>query len=180
MSRLPKLTRNLLLLGVLLAGGLGAATALEVGEQAPEFMLPATTSGNISLSQFRGRKLVLLEFYMGDFIPTCVANLSARKADYGKFRELNVQILAISASYSTSQKAFTDALDLPFPLLSDFPELKAIRSYGVLHASPIVARRAFFLIDTQGVVRGRWLADDSAVFASEPILQVAREVAGKP
>jgi hypothetical protein len=43
-----------------------------------------------------------------------------------------------------------------------------------------MARRAFFLIDKQGVVRGRWLADDSATFASEPILQVAREVVGKP
>ena len=180
MSRLPKHTRNLLLAGVLLAGGLSAATALEVGEQAPDFMLPATTEGNISLSQFLGRKLVLLEFYMGDFIPTCVANLSARKADYGKFRELNVQILAISTSHSTSQKALTDALDLPFPLLSDRSGLKVIRSYGVLHANPIMARRAFFLIDKQGVVRGRWLADDTAIFANEPILQVAREIAGKP
>ena len=51
---------------------------------------------------------------------------------------------------------------------------------GVLHASPIMARRAFFLIDKQGVVRGQWLADDSAVFASEPILQAAREIAEKP
>jgi peroxiredoxin len=172
--------RSLFLFGVLLAGGLGTATALEVGEQAPDFLLPATTGGNLSLSQFRGQKLVLLEFYMGDFMPTCAANLSARKADYGKFRELNVQILAVSSSISTSQQAFTDALDLPFPLLSDRPALRAIRSYGVLHASPIMPRRAFFLIDKQGVVRGRWLADDSAVFASEPILQVAREVAGKP
>ncbi len=102
MGRGAQLMRSLLLLGGLLAGGLGTAAALEVGEQAPDFMLPATTGGNISLSQFRGQKLVLLEFYMGDFMPTCAANLSARKADYGKFRELNVQILAISASYSTS------------------------------------------------------------------------------
>jgi peroxiredoxin Q/BCP len=174
---------SLMVSGVLLVGvllGASAATALEVGEPAPAFMLPATTGGNISLSRFQGKKLVLLEFYMGDFMPTCVANLSTRKADYSKFRELNVQILAISASYSTSQKALTDTLDLPFPVLSDFPELKAIRSYGVLHTSPIMARRAFFLIDKQGVVRGRWLADDSATFASEPILQVAREVVGKP
>jgi thioredoxin-dependent peroxiredoxin len=181
MGRGTQLIQSLLLLGVLLAGGLGAATALEVGEQAPDFMLPATTGGNINLARFRGQKLVLLEFYMGDFMPTCVANLLARKADYGKFRELNVQILAVSgSSYSTSQQAFTDALDLPFPLLSDHPALQAIRSYGVLHASPIMARRAFFLIDKQGVVRGRRLVDDSAVFASEPILQVAREIAGKP
>jgi hypothetical protein len=63
-------------------------------------------------------------------------------------------------------------------ILSDCPELKAIRRYGILHASPIMARRAFFFIDKQGVVRG-W-ADDSVSFASEPFLQVAREIAGKP
>jgi thioredoxin-dependent peroxiredoxin len=170
----------LYLVGMLLAGGFGVATALEVGAQAPDFLLPATTGGNVSLSRFRGQKLVLLEFYIGDFIPMCAANLSARKADYSKFRELSVQILAISTSYSTSQQVFSDSLALPFPLLSDRAELKTIRSYGVLHASPIMARRAFFLIDKQGVVRGQWLADDAAVFASEPILQVAREIAEKP
>jgi peroxiredoxin len=44
-------------------------TALEVGEQAPDFMLPSTMGGEISLSQFRGKKLVLLEFYGADFSP---------------------------------------------------------------------------------------------------------------
>ncbi|HEY7617222.1 MAG TPA: redoxin domain-containing protein [Terriglobales bacterium] len=173
---------RLMMSGVLLVGvllGASVATALEVGEPAPAFMLPATTGGNISLSRFQGQKLVLLEFYMGDFMPTCVANLSTRKADYSKFRELNVQILAISASYSTSQKALTDALDLPFPVLSDFPELQAIRSYGVLHTSPVMARRAFFLIDQQGVIRGQWFGEAEAVFPSEPILDKAREITGK-
>jgi len=69
MSRLPKLTRTWLLLGVVLAGvlvGAGAATALEVGEKAPDFTLPGTTGEKISLSQFRGRKLVLIEFYVGE------------------------------------------------------------------------------------------------------------------
>lgn len=69
MSRLPKLTRRWLLLGVLLAGvlvGASAATALEVGEKAPDFTLPGTTGEKISLSQFRGKKLVLIEFYVGE------------------------------------------------------------------------------------------------------------------
>ena len=175
MGRGTQLVRSLLLLGVLLAGGLGAVTALEVGEQAPDFLLPATTGGNLTLSRFRGEKLVLLEFYMGDFMPTCAANLSARKADYGKFRELNVQILAISGtSFQTSQQAFANSLDLPFPLLSDRPALQAIRSYGVLHTNPIMARRAFFLIDTQGIVRGRWWGEPFDVFPSEEILKTAQ------
>ena len=69
LSRLPNLTRSSLLLGVLLAGvlvGAGAATALEIGEKAPDFTLPGTTGEKISLSQFRGNKLVLIEFYVGE------------------------------------------------------------------------------------------------------------------
>jgi len=65
--------RNVLLLGVLLAGMLGGvpmATALEVGEQAPDFTLPSTMGGTISLSQFRGKTAVLIEFYGADFAPT--------------------------------------------------------------------------------------------------------------
>ena len=68
MSRVPKLPRNSFLLGALLAGvlvGAGAAPALEVGEQAPDFTLPATTEEKINLSQFRGNTLVLIEFYVG-------------------------------------------------------------------------------------------------------------------
>lgn len=69
MSRLPKLVRSWLLLGALLAGvltGASAATALEVGEKAPDFRLPGTTGEKISLTQFRGNKLVLIEFYVGE------------------------------------------------------------------------------------------------------------------
>jgi len=67
---LPKQIRNVFLLGLLLAGLLGTtrvSSALEVGDKAPDFTLPSTTGGKISLSQFRGQKLVLVEFYVADF-----------------------------------------------------------------------------------------------------------------
>lgn len=57
----------ILLAGVLGAGGM--ATALEVGEKAPGFTLPSTMGGTVSLSQFQGKRLVLLEFYGADFTP---------------------------------------------------------------------------------------------------------------
>jgi peroxiredoxin len=66
-------SRRLMVLGLLLVGVLvsaSGASALEVGEQAPDFTLPSTTGEGISLSQFRGKKLVLLEFYGVDFAPT--------------------------------------------------------------------------------------------------------------
>ena len=62
----------LFFLAVLLAGGLslaGAAWAIEVGDKAPDFKLPATTGLDISLSDFRGKKWVLIEFYGADFQP---------------------------------------------------------------------------------------------------------------
>jgi len=67
-----KRTVQLILLSALVAGvppGAGAATAVEVGQQAPDFSLPATTGGKISLSQFRGKQPVLIEFYSADFAP---------------------------------------------------------------------------------------------------------------
>ena len=70
MSMVVKWMRSLLLLGMLLAGLLvvaSAATALEVGDKAPDFTLPSTTGVKISLNQFRGKKHVLLEFYIRDF-----------------------------------------------------------------------------------------------------------------
>jgi hypothetical protein len=65
-------TRRLVWLGVLLASVLGSISvtvAVEVGEPAPDFTLPSTTGEKISLSQFRGKQPVLLEFYGGDFAP---------------------------------------------------------------------------------------------------------------
>ena len=61
---------SLLVAGLWAIAGAGPATALEVGEKAPDFTLSSTTGQKISLSQFRGKKLVLIEFYVHDFGPT--------------------------------------------------------------------------------------------------------------
>jgi hypothetical protein len=72
MRKLTKRQKSLLVLGLLFFGLLGtarASSALDVGDKAPDFTLPATTGEKISLSQFRGKKLVLLEFYGADYSP---------------------------------------------------------------------------------------------------------------
>ena len=97
---------------------------------------------------------------------------------------MDVQLLGISTNDPFSQKTFADSLKLPYPLLSDHPDPKVIKSYGVLRKHPmdpslLAARRSFFLIDKQGIVRGRWFAEDGDVFSSEPILKAAREIAGR-
>ena len=72
MCKLTKCQKSLLVFGLLFFGLLGTVrvcSALDVGDTAPDFSLPATTGGKISLSQFRGKKLVLLEFYGADYSP---------------------------------------------------------------------------------------------------------------
>jgi peroxiredoxin len=94
-----------------------------------------------------------------------------------------VQILGVSADNPFAQKALADSLKLPYPLLSDAPELTTIRQYGILSAAKTYAQRSFFLVDQQGILRQQWLlgaAGDDTVFPSEPILKVVRELAGKP
>ena len=73
MSTLMKQGKILLFIGLLLSSGLGlagVAWAVEVGEKAPDFKLPATTGLDISLGDFRGKKWVFIEFYGNDFTPT--------------------------------------------------------------------------------------------------------------
>ena len=161
------------------------ALSLEIGDRAPDFSLPSTSGEQVSLSQFRGKQRVLLEFYGSDFAPTCGANLSARKMDYSKFQALNVQILAISTNHPFSQKTFSDSLQLPFPLLSDFPDMKVTRLYGGLSLNPTYARfgiaeRAFFLIDKDGIIRQRWLikGGEDVVFPTETLLKAVQEMPG--
>jgi AhpC/TSA family len=72
MGKLTKCQKSLLVLALLFTSLFGTApvsSALDVGDKAPDFALPATTGGKISLSQFRGKKLVLIEFYGADFSP---------------------------------------------------------------------------------------------------------------
>jgi peroxiredoxin len=103
----------------------------------------------------------------------------ARKADHSNFQALNVQVLGISANTPFSQKVHADSLQLPYPLLSDFPDMKTVDEYGVRHHNrpkTTVAKRYYFLVDTQGIVRGKWEGEDLEVFPSEILLQAARDI----
>ena len=107
--------------------------------------------------------------------------MSARKADYKRFEALGIQNLAASANQTFSQQTFAESLKLPFPLLSDFPERKAMRAYGVLNEKTMNANRSFFLIDPQGIVRKKWIIENgpSTVVQSDRLLPEIAEVVGK-
>lgn len=100
--------------------------------------------------------------------------------DYPIFESLDVQVLAVSISTVFSQKMFAMSLDLPYPLLSDHPDGAVIQGYNVLtHVGNLhqpVAQGAYFLIDKQGIVRGKWIKQPGEVFPNAPLTQAAREL----
>ena len=155
-----------------------AAGSPEVGKPAPDFSLPSANGETISLKQYRGKKIVLIEFVGAAFAPTCVANMEARGVDHAKFEALNVQVLGISSDSPFALKAQSDSLKLAYPLLSDRPP-RTIERYGVLAPDKVRALRAYFLVDEQGIIRKRWLLGlkgDDMVFSSEPILKAIQEL----
>ena len=166
------------------------AQPLQVGDRAPDFTLTATTGGVISLSDYRGERMVLIEFYHSDWGPNCTLNLSQRRDDYDLFAELGVEVIAIALDNPYSQAAFAQSLGLPYPLLSDFPHGRTVEAYGVGFregdAQRLFARPSFFLIDKEGIIRGYWgqrprnpdevLPPDPLV-SSRPMLELARALA---
>ena len=105
----------------------------------------------------------------------------ARKADYKRFEALGIQNLAISANMTFSQQTFAESLKLPYPLLSDFPDRKVMKSYGVFNERTQFALRSFFLIDPQGIIRKKWVIENgpTTVVYSDTLLRGIEEVLGK-
>ena len=140
--------------------------AVEVGQKAPEFSLYDQDRKERSLSEFKGKNVVLA-FYPGAFTGTCTTEMCTLRDKADQFKSLNAQLLGISVDSPFAQKAWADANNLNFPILSDFnrqvvnqydvalPNLGGLQGY-------IAADRAVFVVDKEGVVRYKWLAPSPA------------------
>lgn len=124
--------------------------AIGVGDTAPDFTLSGTEERTYTLSEFRGRPVVLV-FYPGDDTPVCTKQLSSYSNDLEEFENLDATVLAISPQDVASHEKFKAKHQLAFPLLADTDkEVGAI--YGTL--GPIgFYRRSVFVLDANGVVR---------------------------
>jgi peroxiredoxin Q/BCP len=121
-----------------------------VGDQAPEFTLSGTGDREYSLSEFRGRPVVIV-FYPGDDTPVCTKQLNAYNDGLDQFDELDAQIIGISAQSVDSHEAFSGKHGFEFPLLAD-TDKQVAAAYGTL--GPIgFPRRSIFIVDGEGVIR---------------------------
>jgi thioredoxin-dependent peroxiredoxin len=123
------------------------ADLLNLNGLAPDFKLPASNGELISLSQYRGRQMVLVFFYPGDFTPVCTLEVSAFRDDYEKFTSRGVTLLGISPDSIEKHRRFAAECNVPFLLLSD-KKLDVARQYGA--KGMLGMRRAYYLIDLEG------------------------------
>jgi peroxiredoxin len=126
---------------------------LPAGTPAPDFTLPVTPDQQISLSELRGRP-VILAFYPADWSPVCGDQMALYNQVLPEFTRLGAQLLGISVDGVWCHRAFGEARHLHFPLLADFePKGEVARRYGVYRAPDGTTERALFVIDADGVIR---------------------------
>ena len=123
------------------------------GTPAPDFQLNVTPDQKLSLSELRG-KPVVLAFYPFDFSPVCGDQLALYNEIISEFQSHNATLLGISVDSAWCHAAFTKDHNLHFPLLADFePKGEVARAYGAYRDAEGMAERALYVIDKDGIIR---------------------------
>jgi peroxiredoxin len=131
---------------------------LPAGTPAPLFTLNSTPDKSYSLSDFKGKPLVLA-FYPADWSPVCGDQIALYNEMREEFSTYQAQIVGISVDGVWCHKAFADARRIHFPLLSDFePKGEISRRYGVYDDKSGISERALFVIDANGVIAWSYLS----------------------
>ena len=128
--------------------------AIPVGQVAPDFELRDQHGQPVRLSDYRGKRNVVVVFYPFSFTGTCQAELCSLRDGIEDFANEEVQLLAISVDSAPVHKRWAQEQNYSFPILADFwPHGAVAQEYGVFNERVGCADRATFVIDREGVVR---------------------------
>jgi peroxiredoxin Q/BCP len=125
---------------------------VNVGDKAPDFTLDSQTGENVTLSDFFGKKNVVLYFYPKDETPGCTREACTFRDSYELFTDLGAEVIGVSADTVESHKAFAEHHNLPFTLLSDLDN-NVRKLYGATSTLGFIPGRVTFIIDKKGVIR---------------------------
>jgi len=128
------------------------ALKLKVGDVAPDFSLRSTTGQEVRLSDFRGKRNVVLAFFPAAFTGGCTKEVNGYQAGIHKFVNMDTQVFAISTDNLPTLRHWAEEQKLSYPLLSDFMR-KVSAQYGVLIPEAGLAYRTTFVIDKEGRIR---------------------------
>jgi peroxiredoxin len=127
------------------------------GTPAPDFTLPSTAGGDVTLSKLRGKN-VLLAFFPLAFTRVCTEEMCSFSEDYDRFQDANTVVLPISVDSVPTLKEFKAKERIAVDLLSDFKR-EVSRRYGTLLEDKFFSNRAYVLIDPNGIVRWAFAED---------------------
>jgi len=134
------------------------SAALPAGVAAPDFTLKSTPDQTVTLTDFRGRPVVLV-FYPADWSPVCSDQLALYNELMPEFSEFKAQVIGISVDGIWCHLAFSKDRKFHTPLLADFePKGTVARLYGVYDEKNGEAERALFVIDSDGVIRWSYVS----------------------
>ena len=131
-----------------------AQNELKVGDPAPGFTLPYATGDSISrvpvsLSDYAGKRAVILAFYPADWSTGCTKEVCSLRDNFAALQALDAEVLAISGDYVWSHHEWAQSLHLPFKLLSDHAHLVA-KLYQSYNEKSMYNRRTVFVVDKKG------------------------------
>ena len=143
--------------------------SLKPGDTAPDFTLPATVGDKVTLSDYRGKKSVVLLFYPLDFSPVCSVETKQCAQMLPATGSAEVEVLGISVDSLWSHKAFAAQQGIAYPLLADFnPRGAVAEKYGVYLADKGISARTAFIVGKDGKIK--------EIVASD--IPVGRDIAG--
>ena len=127
--------------------------SLSVGQTAPDFILKDQSQKEVKLSDFAGKKNVVLVFYPLDWSPTCTNEHACFVNDMKQFESLDGAVLGVSVDSVWSHKAYAEKMHINYSLLADFhPKGAMSEKYGVYLPEKGITGRSIFIIDKGGKV----------------------------
>ena len=142
-------------------------SSIQLGQEAPDFELADINMKTHKLTDYRGKNVVLA-FFPAAESPVCTSEMCNFRDSLDSLRETGTQIIGISVDGPFANKIFTNNRHLNFPLLSDYRR-ETINKYGIVMKDLgnlkdyYAAKRAIFIVDTNGIILYRWVSDNPLV-----------------
>lgn len=125
---------------------------LKIGDRLPDFTLPNAEGKNISLSDFLGKKALVIYFYPKDDTPGCTKESCAFRDSYQVFQDMGAEVIGISGDSEESHQKFASKYQLPFILLSDKND-QVRKLFGVPPTLFILPGRVTYIADKDGIIK---------------------------
>jgi len=149
---------------------------LQPGNKAPNFTLYVSPDQEISLYNYKGKRVVLV-FYPADWSPVCGDQLMLYNEITDVFDKMNTQVLGISVDGKWCHASFREQRNLSFPLLADFePKGSVARMYGVYNEQVGESERALFVLDENSIIQWSFLSEPQINPGADGILEALEKL----